>query len=140
MTLEDFRRLADTWGGDIERWPEAERAAARRLAASPQTAEFLKSAARLDALVAERPQVSRERARRAAHAVTMRVAAEGHRQDKARRRWDFSSWFVPAVSVTCSALIGISLAVAFPSGDAQEPVVLSMILDSGSMAAGWALQ
>jgi len=42
--------------------------------------------------------------------------------------------------VACSALIGISLAMALPFGEAQEPMVLGMILDSGSMAADWSLQ
>jgi hypothetical protein len=30
--------------------------------------------------------------------------------------------------------------MALPFGEAQEPMVLGMILDSGSMAADWSLQ
>lgn len=36
MTLDQFRQLADTWGGDIERWPAAARGAARLVAATEQ--------------------------------------------------------------------------------------------------------
>jgi hypothetical protein len=138
MTLEQFRKLAETWGGDLGRWPPAEQNAARALAETPQGTAILERARRLDALMAAPLDVSPERVRRAVHAVVLQVAAEAERGT--RRRWDFPGWFVPAMSVACSALIGISLAMALPSGEAQEPMVLGMILDSGSMAADWSLQ
>jgi hypothetical protein len=86
------------------------------------------------------PEVSRERAQRAAHAVLLRLAAEDERQAKVSRRWMATGWLVPAASVVCSALIGISLAMTLPAADADEPIVLGMILDSGSMASGWTVQ
>jgi hypothetical protein len=140
MTLEQFRKLAGTWGGDLGRWPPAEQDAARALAATQQGMAILKDARRLDTLMSAPPDVSLERARRAVHAVALQVAAEAERTSRARWRWDFPGWFVPAMSVACSALIGISLAMALPFGEAQEPMVLGMILDSGSMAADWSLQ
>ena len=36
MTLEEFRRLADTWGGDIERWPHSCRNEAKQCAATEE--------------------------------------------------------------------------------------------------------
>jgi hypothetical protein len=139
MTLEDFRRLAETWGADIGRWPPESRAPARRLAGTPAAAHVLAEAARLDALMAARPPVSRARAERAAHAVALRLAADGGGRAVGLWRRLSSGWLVPAASIACSALIGISLAMALPSPDDGQ-IVLGMIFDSGSMAAGWALQ
>ena len=139
MTLEEFRRLAETWGADIGRWPPESRASARRLASTPAAAPVLAEAARLDALMAARPAVSRERAERAALAVALRLASDGERREAGHWRRVPSSWFVPAASIVCSGLIGISLAMSLPSVDDGQ-IVLGMIFDSGSMAAGWALQ
>jgi hypothetical protein len=41
--------------------------------------------------------------------------------------------------VACSAIIGVSLAMALPGGDG-EPVALSMIIDTASLAAQWTLR
>ena len=38
MKLDEFCTLAETFGGDVERWPEARRRAARELAHSPEAA------------------------------------------------------------------------------------------------------
>ena len=46
MSIGRFRNLAEIWGGDIARWPEAERAAAAQLAArAPEAAAALAEAA-----------------------------------------------------------------------------------------------
>ena len=53
MSIGRFRSLAEIWGGDIARWPEAERAAAAQLAArAPEAAAALAEAAALDAALA----------------------------------------------------------------------------------------
>jgi anti-sigma-K factor RskA len=140
MTLEEFRQLGDTWGGDTERWPEASRAEARRLAVTVEASEILRRASRLDAVMSARPAVSPERARRASHAVLMRLAAGARRSEERPQRWSLPYWFIPAASVACSALIGISLAVSLPGAGDPEPIVLGMIIDSGSMTAGWTLR
>lgn len=49
MDLTRFAALADAYGGTIARWPAGERAAARRLAATPDAARLLARADRLDA-------------------------------------------------------------------------------------------
>jgi hypothetical protein len=143
MTLKEFRALADTWGGDVERWPAASVEAARQIAKTPEGAEVLAEAGTLDALFGAKPNVSRERAERAAHAVVVTIAAGTGREQRTGgwlRGFDPASWFLPAASIACSALIGISLAMLLPSGGDQETVVLSMLIDSGSMAAGWTFQ
>jgi len=147
MTLEEFRRLADTWGGDIERWPVPRRVEARQCAATEEGASILAGAQRLDAMLATAPDVAPERAARAAFAVVQRIAAEGvggsrqgpSRQGPSRQgSWVLSNWWMPAASVAGSALIGISLATMMPYGGSDEPtIVLSAILDTGSMAASW---
>jgi hypothetical protein len=142
MTREEFHRLADTWGGDVERWPASVQAAARQHAATAEGASILLGARRLDALLARPSEVAPERAARAALSVIQRIAAEGV-GDKRRASWLLSNWrppnwLMPAASMACSALIGISLATMMPYGGPDEPtVVLSALLDSGSMAASW---
>jgi hypothetical protein len=142
MTLEEFRRLADTWGGDIERWPAPRQGEARRHAATEEGASILADAQRLDALLAREPDVTPERAGRVAFAVVQRIAAE----DEGGLRhpawlipnWRPPNWLMPAAGVACSALIGISLATMMPYRQLDEPTsVLSAILDTGSMATSW---
>jgi hypothetical protein len=142
MTLEEFHRLADTWGGDIERWPAQRRVEARQCAATEEGASILADAQRLDALLAEAPDVTSDRAARAAFAVVQRIAAEGEGGSRQGAwwlpNWRFPNWLMPAASVACSALIGISLATMVPYRQSDEPtLLLSAILDSGSMATTW---
>ncbi|MDR6539750.1 hypothetical protein [Variovorax soli] len=52
MTPERLGELADAWGSDLRRWPEAERAAAQMLLErDPLAKEFLARVAELDALL-----------------------------------------------------------------------------------------
>lgn len=54
MTVERFRELAETYGGDLARWPTEDRAAARRLLETSLPARVaLAEARRLDTLLAE---------------------------------------------------------------------------------------
>lgn len=81
MTPERFEHLADAYGGDLRRWPETEREAARALAAADlQAAALLHEADGLDALLDAAPRVA------ASHALRERVIAAavgaglGHRR------------------------------------------------------------
>lgn len=57
MTYERFETLADAYGGDLRRWPEAEREAARALRdADPRAAVLLAEADGLDALLDAAPR------------------------------------------------------------------------------------
>ncbi|MDR3496737.1 MAG: hypothetical protein P4L82_19250 [Ancalomicrobiaceae bacterium] len=51
MTLERFAGLAQSYGGRIERWPQASRQAARSLSTNPEAAAVLAQAAALDAML-----------------------------------------------------------------------------------------
>jgi anti-sigma factor RsiW len=57
MTLERLNDLADAWGGDLRRWPEADRRVAERLLASdPAARAVLDAAAAFDGLLSTSPQ------------------------------------------------------------------------------------
>jgi hypothetical protein len=115
MTPDQFRRLAETWGGDVERWPAATREAARRLAASAEGAAVLDQQARLDRFLAVAPEIETERADRSSLLVLQRLAAmpQQHRPPWHRRllRWPA---LVPAASLACSVMVGVWLAGAIP--------------------------
>jgi hypothetical protein len=56
MTLDEFRRLTEAWGGDPARWPAAAREPAAALLAGSAAARALRAeAAALDALIAAAP-------------------------------------------------------------------------------------
>lgn len=57
MTLDRLTVLAEAWGGDLRRWPEADRAAAERiLADEPAARAVLDAATAFDALLSSSPQ------------------------------------------------------------------------------------
>ncbi len=56
MTYERFEYLTDAYGGDLRRWPEAEREAARQFGIDPRAAVLLREADGLDALLDVAPQ------------------------------------------------------------------------------------
>lgn len=57
LSLEGFRDLLDRFGGDISRWPSAERTASRiLLEQSPEAQALLAEAERLDAALSAAPQ------------------------------------------------------------------------------------
>lgn len=141
MTLEEFRDLAETWGGDIERWPEERRAAAQDLAETAEASLILARARELDVILARRPAVSSDRAHRAAQAVTRRLAEVSVRQRPSW--WDFGSarWLAPAAGLACSVLLGVSLALALPYDEpADQGMVLGMIMDATSLFSGLEIQ
>jgi hypothetical protein len=138
MTLEEFRRLADTWGANIERWPASCRAQTKQCTATEEGEAILRDAQRLDALLATTPAVTSERISRAVFAVVQQIAAENAR-DSGPSSWWGPAWLMPATSIVCSALIGVSLAMMVPYRLSDRPtLVLGAILDTGSM--GWVTQ
>ena len=74
MTRDQFRELAETWGGDIDRWPTATQGPARELAADEQCRRILGEQLRLDRLLSMAPDVSDDRAGRAGFAVLQKLA------------------------------------------------------------------
>jgi hypothetical protein len=138
MTLDEFRRLAETWGGDIGRWPEARKVEAVPWVLTEEGEAILQHARRLDALLAAAPLVTPERASRAALAVVQKIVAEGIGGSRPSP-WTPRDWLMPAASLVCSAAIGVFLAMVAPYGASDgQTMILSAILDTGSMA--WVIQ
>ncbi|MEN5146234.1 hypothetical protein [Brevundimonas diminuta] len=81
MTRERFEYLADAYGGDLRRWPQDEREAARALAASDAAASaLLAQADGLDALLDAAPRAV------ASHALREQVIAAAASAGLGRRR------------------------------------------------------
>ncbi len=129
MTPERFGALADAYGGDIDRWPLAERDAARSyLHARPEACAVLALAAGLDAALAtwtiEGP--------RAALAARI-VSATTRRHDKTRRlRLWLSS--LGAATALASGLAAGALVVTL-STPAAEPEMTAPLYELSVLGA-----
>ncbi|TPI52967.1 MULTISPECIES: hypothetical protein [unclassified Mesorhizobium] len=82
MDAERFAVLAAAYGGDLRRWPQAERAAGSILAASDAGAAILRDAGKLDALL---DSYRVEAPGKALHGGIVR-AADGHLTQRWRQR------------------------------------------------------
>ncbi|MFC0242112.1 hypothetical protein [Rhodopseudomonas telluris] len=130
MTPDRFRELAETWGGDIARWPEAARPAARTFARTDAGAAILRQQQAFDALLAAAPEVTPARAGRAALSVLQAIAASEARPPW-YRRWLRPVSLLPAGSLACSALLGLWLAGALPyRQDDQAVAVVAAVFDA----------
>lgn len=139
MTRDQFRQLAESWGGDIDRWPVITQAAARGFAATTEGAMILEEQRGLDRLFAAAPEVSGARAGRAGLAVLQRIA-----QAQAVPPWyrrilqPFS--MVPVTGLACSVLLGVWMAGSLPYHPSDEAMsVVSMLFDS-SVISPWGVQ
>jgi hypothetical protein len=124
MTPERFETLAEAWGGDVARWPHAEReAAAELMAERPAWAErMLAAAGGLDsALSAFAPP-------RGAPDLADRIAAQA---PKARPRWQ--GWLVPAgmgagLAAACAAGVVMGAQIGAPAASPDEPDALVALM------------
>lgn len=127
MRLDQFRQLAETFGGDIDRWPADSQGAARDLAASEEGARILASESGLDRLLAAAPDVDERRAEHASFAVLQKLAATADARPlpwfRRAVRWPA---LIPAASLACSAGMGVWLAGAIPYS-ARTPDALSIM-------------
>lgn len=141
MTLERFQALAQAWGGDIARWPEAERAAAALLAArAPQAAAALAEAAALDAALAEMdagpgPAPSSALLAACAEAAVREAAVrEAGRRADARRAARRGVRLPMAARMAAAAVAGVLIGVSGlmealePPQDADAALVTSDLL------------
>jgi len=124
MTYERFEYLTDAYGGDLRRWPEAEREAARVLRdAEPRAALLLRAADGLDALLDAAPRPAPSHALR--EQVIASAAGAGLR---ARRRGAIGplAWFSGAgwAAAACAGVMfGVNL-TGHLTADVQADAVL----------------
>jgi len=114
LNLERFFALADAYGGDLGRWPEADRAAARDLAtASPAARARLAEGCALDAVL----DLSQTAAPSAALRLRILAQAPKPRAISARAKlMRRLSWLGAAGALTCGALAGaVVVAVSAPA-------------------------
>jgi len=119
MTLERFEDLAQTYGGEIARWPEGEREAARALLAE--------NAARLSPVLAEAAQLDRlldlAPAQRPDAALIGRLIAAAPQPAAVGRRW--IAGLGAALGLSAAAFAGIAVGVAVGRPQAAAPVVVA---------------
>lgn len=128
MSLERFEDLAETYGGEIARWPEGEREAARALLATdgPRLAPVLAAAAHLDRLLDLAP------AQAANAALLGRLITAAPQPVASARRW--IAGLGAALGLSAAALAGVAVgvvigrapAVEAPAAIAAEPVVTAV--------------
>ncbi|ENN85288.1 hypothetical protein RHSP_54194 [Rhizobium freirei PRF 81] len=119
MSGERFAELADAYGGDIGRWPQAERAAARDYARNIDVDGMLARAADLDALLdTYMPKV-------APAGLDSRIVARFARRSKIRNWFRFGSAGIGLVGVgLAGALAGsVAIAVLAPSLTSETPSI-----------------
>jgi hypothetical protein len=141
MTLDEFERLALTWGSDIARWPEAVRADAAAMARDPDAAAVLAEAQELDRLLNDAaPEIEDARIDRAIHLVNTRLAQDTVQPARGWLEALAATWFAPAAGFACAALIGLLLGVVDPIGTGQGEddahTMISMILDADTSGQG----
>ncbi len=106
MTENDFRSLAETWGGDLDRWPRDRQADARTLLArSPAARQMLAEAAALDAFIAAAPPVPVSPVMRDAVLALPRGARQ-ERRASGGWRFDFSMVLPRFAGLAAAAVLG----------------------------------
>lgn len=128
MALERFEDLAEVYGGEIARWPEGEREAARALlAANPERlSPVLVGAAQLDRLLDLAPAQSVDAA------LLGRLIAAAPQARNAARRW--IAGLGAALGLSAAALAGVAVGVLAgrpapveaPVAVAAEPLVTAV--------------
>jgi hypothetical protein len=111
LSLEQFRRLVESYGSNPSRWPDAERPAALALLEGSAEARSLsKSEAALDDLFArcDALELPSELERRL-NEVPLRAARKS--------RWSVRALWAPALGWAAAAVCGVWLGTAFPEED-----------------------
>lgn len=119
MTAERFAALADAYGGDIGRWPQSERLAAREYAGSIEADGALARAADLDALLDTYVLKTRH------EGLAGRMVAKLTRRSRIRSWLRFGSAGVGLVGIgVAGALAGsVAIAVLAPSLTSDTTVI-----------------
>ncbi|MET3667858.1 hypothetical protein [Caulobacter sp. 1776] len=119
MSLERFEDLAEIYGGEIARWPEAEREAARAwLSAHPERASaVLDAASQLDRLLDLAPAQSVDAA------LLGRLIAAAPQAPNTARRW--IAGLGAALGLSAAAFAGVALGVAVGRPPVEAPIVVA---------------
>ncbi|WP_430421009.1 hypothetical protein [Phenylobacterium sp.] len=129
MTPKRFETLAEAFGGDVARWPEADReAAADVMAAEPAWAEIILSrAGELDAALAtySSPQ--------APAGLTDRIAAAAPLVPTPQPRPRWMGWLLPigmgaGLAAACAAGVVMGAVLSLSSSDAAGPPGLDPVV------------
>ncbi len=121
MTPDQFRRLLETYGADLRRWPPELRSVAQALIAqSDEARDYLSNAQRLDDLFAldRAPLVSAARKAALADAVLTRI-----RDLPPPRRFDWRFLFSLKVEAALAATVLAGLLAGFELGPLLDPPV-----------------
>jgi hypothetical protein len=127
MSVERFEALAESYGGEIARWPEGEREAARALLAAhaERLSPVLAGAAQLDRLLDLAPAQAPDAA------LLGRLIAAAPRPTAGARRW--IAGVGAALGLSAAAFAGVAVGVAIgrppevaPAIAAAEPVVTAV--------------
>jgi hypothetical protein len=137
VTLDQFQKLADVWGGDIARWPPETQPSARVVAASAEGQRIIAANAWLDRNLAKPVAIDPDRAARASVAVLQRLAAP--KPLPWYRRWLRPVALVPATSLACSAALGLWFGGAVPSRQPQDAATVIGLVFEASAATPWSM-
>lgn len=120
MSFERFEDLAEIYGGEIARWPEGQREAARALLATnpERLSPVLAGAAHLDRLLDLAPAQSVDAA------LLGRLIAAAPQAPDAARRWIAA--LSAALGLSAAAFAGVLAGVSMAS-HAQPPVVAPVV-------------
>jgi hypothetical protein len=126
MSFGRFEDLAETYGGDIARWPEGEREAARALLArdAARLSPVLAAASQLDRLLDLAPAQSPNAA------LLGRLITAAPQAPNAARRWIAGLGAALGLSAAAFAGIAVGVAVGRPPAEpvmvAEQPVVTAV--------------
>ena len=122
MTPERFETLAEAYGGDVARWPDAERAgAAALMTAEPAWAQrVLAEAGALDALLDAAPAIV------ASSGLSARVLAGAPRPRRAWRGWLLPAGMGAGLAAACAAgvVAGAQLSAASVGSSGGDAVAV----------------
>lgn len=128
MAHARFGVLAEAWGGDIARWPEAERRPARDvLSRSRRARRILAAAQHLDAVLARLPAPPPASAQLRRAVAALQPLPERPRRAANRRPWSWLALLARGVSLTAAAAAGVLAGIALAPVPEPDPGNLAPI-------------
>ncbi len=113
LGIENIKHWIECYGSQVEHWPAEKRASLDALLKhSPELAQCLEEARRLDDLLEELPGIT------APAALQARVAEIPirHPRPSIRWYWPFETLWRPALALTAAAVLGVVAGLQFPFG------------------------